>query len=280
MKWSYGVTTVPARRDDLLPRTLASLAAGGFPAPRLFVDGARDGFDGFGLDVTYRFPLVRTGANWLMSLLEMYVREPHADRYVLFQDDVLSVANLRQYLEAAPWPGGRAYLNLYTFAGNVSLMIQHGRDGWFKSNQLGKGALGLVFDNAGCRALLQSQHMVDRLNDPQWGWRKVDGGIAEAMKKHGNRFHEREGKEDHPPEAYKVWVPEPFTEFCHRPSLLQHSGTTSVMDKRRWLEDKKTPVTAHDPDHPAYVWPADTQGAGWPGEAFDALRFLPEPVRA
>ena len=37
LRWVYGVTTVPERRADLLPRTLVSLDRAGFPSPRIFV---------------------------------------------------------------------------------------------------------------------------------------------------------------------------------------------------------------------------------------------------
>ena len=40
-RWAYGVTTVPSRRDNLLPITLGSLRKAGFDKPRL----ARDAMD-------------------------------------------------------------------------------------------------------------------------------------------------------------------------------------------------------------------------------------------
>ena len=42
MKWAYGITTVPSRRENLFERTLQSLAVAGFDNPRLFVDGVDD----------------------------------------------------------------------------------------------------------------------------------------------------------------------------------------------------------------------------------------------
>jgi hypothetical protein len=40
LDWSYGVTTVPERTDNLLQTSLASLAKSGFDLPRIFVDGS------------------------------------------------------------------------------------------------------------------------------------------------------------------------------------------------------------------------------------------------
>ena len=66
MKWSYGVTTVPKRLGDLLPRTLASLSKSGFPKPRLFVDGGKHEADykSFGLEITTHQPRLKTFGNW------------------------------------------------------------------------------------------------------------------------------------------------------------------------------------------------------------------------
>ncbi len=254
MLWSYGLTTVPARAGNLLDRTIKSLDAAGFPLPRLFVDGAESGFSAYrlaGHEVTYRFPIVRAGASWHLALMELYLREPHADRYAIFQDDAAFVKGLKDYV-SLPFPAPNVYLNLYTGEGNRSLSLQHGGSGWFKSNQCGKGAVGLVFDNAGCRALLAGQHMVDRARDRQWGWRKLDGGIVEAMRKAGGRA-DRQGRDGWD------WNPTPFEEWCHRPSLCQHLGVESVMDKRK-------DAMAHEPGHPTYRWPADANADDFPGE--------------
>src|SRR5688572_13834079 len=98
VRWAYGVTTVPKRRRDLLPRTLGSLAAGGFAAPWLFVDGC-DELPGWRAEfvapgraagVTCRYPLVRAYANWGLALGELWLRDPHADRYAVFQDDFVT----------------------------------------------------------------------------------------------------------------------------------------------------------------------------------------------
>lgn len=266
MVWSYGVTTVPQRRDDgTLAKTLKSLAAAGFDRPRLFVDGAAGGFEEFGLDVTYRWPLVRVFGNWVLSMWELYLRQPSADRYAIFQDDALFCSNLRPYLESCPLLGGegRNYLNLYTVAGNHLLSVQQRQDGWFKANQLGKGALGLVFDNRGVRELLASRLMVDRPWDsPQFGWRSVDGAVVEALCR-----------------SAQLERGEPYTEWCHRPSLCQHTGTRSVMDKRKWVnptakEGERVPVTEHDPSHPVYTWGPETDAPDFRGEGWDPTTIL------
>lgn len=222
MLWSYGVTTVPSRRHSLLPATLASLKQAGFDSPRLFVDGTKDvcGWsEEFGLEVTPRFPAVRTAGNWTLSLWELYLRQPDAERYAVFQDDFVTYKNLRSYLEKwYPGEGNDAlkgYLNLYTFPSNQGICPTQRkpghpgegkpRIGWYKSNQFGRGAVALVFSREAVAVLLSAKHFVRRVMDAHRGWRAVDGGVVTAMGQEG-------------------WL-----EYVHNPSLVQHTGIESSM---------------------------------------------------
>jgi hypothetical protein len=205
----YGVTTVPGRRKDLLPKTLQSLAAGGFDKPRLFVDGDWDygsWHEEFGLDLTMRYPRIRTYGNWVLCLAELYIRNPSANYYVIFQDDLICSMNMRQYLETIEYPN-KGYWNLYTFPENQHL--SHGRQGFYPSNRLGKGAVGLVFDSRAILILLAHDHMVRRARDPDRGHKYVDGGVVETMNQMG-------------------WI-----EHVHNPSLVQHTGHFSTSGNPR-----------------------------------------------
>lgn len=217
-KWSYGLTTVPQRRKDLLPATLASLRTAGFDKPRLFVDGDPDPVSWsreFGLEVTCRHPKVRTYGNWVLSLAELYIREPGADRYAVFQDDFVTYPHLRTYLEKCSYPE-KGYLNLYTFPSNQGrcpMVGQTGRQrvGWYESNQNGRGAVALVFSREAVQTLLIHQHMVERPTDAHRGWKAVDGAVVTAMRKAG----------------WREWV--------HNPSLVQHTGAHSSMGNKPHL---------------------------------------------
>ena len=219
LKWAYGVTTVPSRLNNgLLEGTLTSLRKAGFDFPRLFVDGASNGFERFNLPVTYRADTIRTAGNWTLSLMELYIREPLADRYAVFQDDFVTYSGLREYLESIEYPA-RGYWNLYTFPHNqpeqLAVRIEDGKRthpdldpnqrGFYRSDQYGKGAVALVFDLNAVTTLLSSQHLVQRVKDPIRGHRCIDGGIVEALKQAG------------------------YTEYVHNPSLVQHTGLTSSM---------------------------------------------------
>lgn len=207
--WAAAVTTVPERRATLLPRTLASLRAAGFTGLRLFVDGCDDGrswAQEFGLPVTCRGkPRVRTAGAWVASIAELYFRNPWACRFAIFQDDCISSKNLRLYLERTKYPQ-RGYQNLYSFPSNQSLSKGVG---WYLSNQLGRGAVGLVFDREALLALLGDSHLFMRGQDAHRGHKKIDGGIVESMKRVG------------------------FSEYCHDPSPLQHTGDVSQSDNLR-----------------------------------------------
>jgi hypothetical protein len=226
MKWACAVTTCPERRKSL-GRTLASLKAGGF-APRLFVDGDPDGASWqreLSCPVTCRDVAARTAANWTLALAELLLRRPDADAYAVFQDDLLCVRNLRAYLEQTreTWPE-RGYLNLFTFRDNEKVIADAGgRKGWLESSllkdgesfphqgemkqqQTGRGAVALVLPRDAAVDLLSHGHLWTRAKEnPDRGWRNVDGGIVEALNRQGWR------------------------EYVHAPSLVQHTGDVSTI---------------------------------------------------
>jgi len=262
IKWAYGVTTVPSRRAELLPLTLRSLSAAGFDKPKLFVDGspssdAASWESEFGLEVVTRYPAIRCHGNWVLSLYELFIRNPTADRYALFQDDFVTYKNLRKYLEACPYPGvvpdgtGKykpatpgvtpGYWNLYTFPENQQRFPMEGltgrrKYGWMESNQCGLGAVALVFSREAVIAVIGSRHMTERPMDPERGWKKVDGGIVESMVK-----------------ANDAGITTGWREYVHHPSLVQHIGRVS---------------TVSNPPH--------QQAPSFRGEEFDAMELIRE----
>jgi len=204
VKWAIGVTAVRERVANLLPLTLRSLEAAGFASPRVFLDGF-GGYlceDPWGGGLTGRVPAVGAFGNWILAAWELWIREPAADRYAIFQDDVLVVRGLREYLEARK-PEGKWYLNLYTTRENGALA--GGKRGWFLSNQLGKGALGLVFERDGLGALLGSAGIVAKPHAVRLPKKNIDGAVVNAMKR----------------AKYREW--------CHYPSLAEHIGEESVL---------------------------------------------------
>lgn len=203
--WAYAVTTVPERRDTLLPRTLRSLANAGFDKPRLLVDGADSGYQHFGLEVTYRTPRVRAFGNWILGLWELYLRNPTYDRFAIFQDDLIISRNARQYLDRCDYhPKG--YWNLYTFPKNEAVAQAVG---WTLTALRGHGAVGLAFSREAVTKILASyDHIVDRpiAKDVAARTQGIDAAVRCSLEKAG------------------------FRELCHFPSLLQHTGTMSTIN--------------------------------------------------
>jgi hypothetical protein len=202
--WSYGVITIPSRiSSGLLEKTLKYLASAGFPDPRLFIDGfPNEALPDFAkvLAVTCRNPTFGTFCSFYLGVSELFLRNPKADFYALFQDDCICCRNIRQYLEQCTLPE-KSYLNLYTYPNNERKEVK----GWSFSNQLGKGAVALVFKRDVLVDLLRSPNWVNipLFNDhPKEGWRKVDDGvIVEALRKCN------------------------ISEYVHIPSLVQHDNT-------------------------------------------------------
>jgi hypothetical protein len=187
------------RRRELRSKTLASLTSAGFDSIRVFEDNG-----------------IRPFGNWLLGLAEIIIREPMADYYAMFQDDIIASKNLRAYLERTCPVDARGYWNLFTFPENHHFSIfdrAGGRRpeqivGWYESNQLGKGAVALVFHREAAVRLLGRPYMWNRPKDPDRGWRNIDGGVVQAMV-----LEPRDG----------------WREFVHNPSLVQHVGTDSTL---------------------------------------------------
>lgn len=217
IRWTYGLMTVPERRLEPLPATLASLARAGFDAPHLFVDGCSDSAEYRPLllekrigGLTCRSERVGVAGNWILALYELYCLQPAYERYAIFQDDFVTYPRLREYLDKCKYPE-KGYWNCYTMPSNQIIADQAVRiegkkiEGWYLSAQNGRGAVALVFDLLTVTTLLANQELVDRPQDVRRGKVSIDGGVINVLKKVG------------------------WTEWVHNPSLTQHTGTVSTL---------------------------------------------------
>jgi hypothetical protein len=209
MNWTYAIQGVVERAHTLLLSTVDNLKDAGFDTPYIFVDGANHPTcttleAKLGLPVTGRLPKANAYNNWALILWELWCRNPEADRFAIFQDDVIVYKNLREYLEWSEFPD-KGYWNLYTFPSNQQL-CPVGHEGWYASNQLGRGAVGLIFSRAGVQALLKSDRFVNHPAEAYMRERKIDGVVCEALN------------------------PQGFLELVHNPSLAQHIGNETTVD--------------------------------------------------
>jgi hypothetical protein len=274
-KWAVGITTVPSRTESY-KATITSLHKAGFDYSYLttFTDYHRNAW-----------------ANWILGMYTLWIRHGGPSKcpncnddivndvcwrsvqqpgdcdykqrtlFAMFQDDIIAVKNLRQYLEQMDWPtctfqrqiwarqevaqSPGTYLNLYTFLQNEQVVAGEESGKWYEGSQIsggnsqglqrGQGALGLVFDRDGIKKLLASPITVNKITDPKRGHKAIDGAVATVMNSVGYR------------------------EMVHNPSLLRHTGILSAIRSQDAGEETDCPFA---PD------------LTFPGEDFDALSLL------
>jgi hypothetical protein len=205
--WAVGVTTAPRRRSHL-NECLDSLAKAGWPRPHLFIDGAAMvPSDWSFLPATSRDEQVGAWPNFYLSLLEMLMREPLADAYLLVQDDALFYCreNVRQYLETVLWPGETpGIVSLY-----CATPVTREKPGWYKyAGRWKYSAVAVIFPREVARQLV----------------------IARSVFNH--RWLDAEAGRVGVPDVIAAWAEATSTPFYFpTPSLVQHIGETSAI----WL---------------------------------------------
>ncbi len=204
LTWAYGITTVPERAGNLLPATLDSLKRAGFDRPTLFVDGALDGCTDLNV---IQHPRVGQLHNWLNALFWLYSMTPRADRFAIFEDDILICRQAREYLDRCPLLE-KSWWNLLTHDDNIS--EAHKVLGWQASVQLSRGAAGLVFDRRGVECILRSPEVGNYLKD---GGKTSETAVSVALRSVNYR------------------------EMVHYPSLIQHVGWESTLG-HSWPSDR------------------------------------------
>jgi hypothetical protein len=232
LRWRCAMTTIPDRAQTRC-RTLQSLCDAGFPQPDIYVDGrnqiaVRPTLCG---DVSYRTRNVKTYTHWLLTLVEVYLKDPEADRYAIFQDDFVCCTNLRAYLDKCIYPTN-GYWNLFTVMGNdldtdkqtrEKTPKAYAKEGWHLSNQLGQGGLALVFDNTSVIDLLTQRSMYERMWNHDRRHKYMDAAVVIGMNAAGRK------------------------EYIHYPSLVQHTGTQSTI-WGEWKEGKDQSTSFRGPE--------------------------------
>lgn len=205
MKWSYGVTTHRSRINGLLQSTLASLDRAGFASPVLFADDISNVSvfkTWMNLECEARYPRIGAFANFWLGLVSLYVRDPHADVYAMFQDDIVCSLGVRQYIESTI-PDCPCYLNLCTYPANI---LPCDGIGWYPAvSSFGLGAQALVFPSHSLRVLLQSKWLVEHPRDRFRGTQAIDGIVKSSFRDAG------------------------VIEFVHNPTLVNHVGNVSAI---------------------------------------------------
>lgn len=188
MQWAYGVTTVPERAKTSLPITLESLHKAGFDNPLICTDNSSLGAWG----------------NWWLCLTTLYLQKPEYNtQYVIFQDDIVCVPNLLEVLEKSP-DLIYGYRNLYTVPQNEELRPEGLVCGWYESNQMGRGALALMFSHTMVQILLSSLELIRKPLNCRYPKQRIDGAISDCCRNLDKATNEG------------------FFEYVYYPSLVQH----------------------------------------------------------
>ena len=129
-KWAVGVTVAP-RKNPTFERCYESFLRAGF-TPHIFKEpGVSIDPRFFKYGVTERAQRLGAWKNWLTSLSELRKKNPEADAYALFQDDVVLCKNVRTYLEQELWPSD--------FTGLVSVFTPNHYRGNYNWNVIDEG---------------------------------------------------------------------------------------------------------------------------------------------
>jgi hypothetical protein len=204
-RWAVGVTTAP-RRLATLAECLDSLCQAGWQQPRLFVDATVAIPDRYShLALTLREPRVGAWPNYYLALAELLMREPHADAFMLIQDDALFLRHpgLRAYLERTLWPGpAPGIVSLF-----CSASYTQSTHGWHRfAGSWIQGALAFIFSNEVAKRFLADRSVIEHRCAPGAdGLTKIDILI-------GAWAHER---------RIPIYYP--------TPSLVQHIGLVSSL---------------------------------------------------
>ena len=203
--WAVGVTTSPRRLATVEP-CVESVIRAGWDEPVLFVDGEVELSQQLvSLESCRRQPALGAFPNFALSLSELYMRDPHADAYLMIQDDAIFLPSLatREYLERVLWPDAGAYMaSLY-----CSKKYNQVNAGWhlFPENWVW-GAVAFVFSNSAVHEILTSATLLHHRALPgRDGLSKIDVVL-------GRIAREKE-------------IPLIFPS----PSLVQHIGTVSTI---------------------------------------------------
>lgn len=223
--WAVGVTTAP-RRIPTVDQTLESLAQAGWNAPRLFVEPCESPSPLFeNYPASYRVQTLGAFPNWYLGLSELYLCEPHADAYLMCQDDGLFAYGLREYLEETLWPSSPVgvvslYCPCHEHMEDVVgySEIDRGWQAW--------GAVAYVFSNPGLRELLSDSMVLNhRHHGPDEGLKNIDSIVGSWCQRRQLPY------------------------FVHVPTLVQHIGKTSTIRKKGGLRGHRVAVE-FDPEFP------------------------------
>ena len=200
-RWAVGVTTAP-RKEETFAASMRSILAAGFE-PHIFAEPDSPIPDEFShLPLTQHRSKLGCWPNYYMALQEMLTRDPHADAYAIFQDDIILASQTKEFLERALWPTE----NLGVVSIYCSLAYAQEKPGWYTLDQKWVwGACAFIWPRHQLVHFLSNNAIHWRLTGRAQGVRNIDIVVGNWAKEHSR----------------PVW-------YCS-PSLVQHIGNTSTL---------------------------------------------------
>lgn len=205
--WAVGVTTAP-RREPTLGRCIASVRAAGFE-PRIFAEpDSPIPHQARGLPVSWRESRAGPWPNYFLGLVELLVRAPAADAYLMLQDDVIlypgeAGVGLRAWLEEALWP--------HDDVGAVSLYTSRR----YAAREAGWNRVQRSWTWGACAMLWPRARLVEFV------------GAAAARKLRRGLTPQTWRNIEHPIASWQRWRRRSI--WAATPSLAQHVGETSTI---------------------------------------------------
>ena len=208
--WAVCMTTAP-REKSTIQQSADSLITAGWSEFRIFAEPGSilpetlpEG------SVSRRDQTLGAFPNWYLGLTELYLETPHADAYLICQDDAIFAEQARQYLDECLWPTREiGVISLYCSSHDHRNSAQGfysiipGWNAW--------GALAYVFSNPGLREFLSDRIVLNhRHHGPAEGLRNIDSVVGSWCERRQLPY------------------------FIHSPTLTQHIGTTSTI----WRNNK------------------------------------------
>ncbi|HUT94804.1 MAG TPA: glycosyltransferase [Thermoguttaceae bacterium] len=200
LAWAVGVLTAPRGRPTL-HRTLNSLQEAGFPSVHVFAEpGSWIPQEFRKLPVTTHGQELGNLGNFFTSLVALYMMNPRADCYALFQDDVEAARGLRRWCDCEFWPEDAGLVSLFT-----SRVYSDDAAGW-RVLKLG------FFRTYGAQALVFRRDVLEQfLTD-------------------GASFRYRKMQADGDDAVVGEWATRAGIGIAyHTPSLVQHVGTAAAI---------------------------------------------------
>lgn len=223
MNWAVGMTTAP-RMNSTLSQSINNLKVAGWAQMRIFAEpGSSIPANILGeTSVSLRDQTLGAFPNWYLGLTELYLDNPHADAYLICQDDIVMIRDTRQYLEECLWPATEIgvvslYCPSHDHRDDASgfLKVKSGWNTW--------GALAYIFSNPGVREFLSDLIVLNhRHHGPHQGLRNIDSIVGSWCERRQLPY------------------------FVHVPTLTQHIGRSSTIWKNNTNEGRRKAIK-YDP---------------------------------